>query len=373
MAAIAYHHLTLSTSGTKTLSASGVTVAGNLTTSGTATATCAGNLTVNGTASLGSGTTFNGGSGTLDFNSSLASSASSFTATSGTLYVAGDFNNSSTLFTHNSGTLVLDGTDATLTTGSATYNNITLNKELYLQITGPLTLAGQLNLTYGFLIMDTNNNLQAGSIQIGYNGNLRNWGTGSLTVGGTVNNDGRIDFNGGNDSVCGSATKIQIRSTVDDTQRAWTSSGGTGRFFMVDVDVKDQAGTAAITCYGSTDNPGNNGANWTINGGCAGAPTAVRLVSFEARGGTDGVELAWRTGYEVDNLGFRIYREDSAGRATVTRSIVAGSALFAGRGTELSVGRSYRWWDEQGRPGRATSWRTWTYPASAPPTARSRR
>jgi len=35
------------------------------------------------------------------------------------------------------------------------------------------------------------------------------------------------------------------------------------------VDVKDQAGTAAITAYSST-NTGNNGANWTFNASCSG-------------------------------------------------------------------------------------------------------
>jgi hypothetical protein len=34
------------------------------------------------------------------------------------------------------------------------------------------------------------------------------------------------------------------------------------------------------------------------------------LIAFSASGYADGVLLAWRTGYEVDNLGFRLYRDE---------------------------------------------------------------
>ena len=63
---------------------------------------------------------------------------------------------------------------------------------------------------------------------------------------------------------CGGTDDILIRSSVAATQRAWS---GTGTFTLKDVDVKDQAGTAAITAYNST-NTGNNGANWTFAAGC---------------------------------------------------------------------------------------------------------
>jgi hypothetical protein len=63
-------------------------------------------------------------------------------------------------------------------------------------------------------------------------------------------------------------------------------------------------------------------------------PTAVKLTSFIATpvpGG--GIRLAWRTGYEVDNVGFRLYREQNGRRVPITSSIVPGTALIgAGRG-----------------------------------------
>ena len=136
--------------------------------------------------------------------------------------------------------------------------------------------------------------LTAGTITIAAGAKLRNFGTGSLTLGaGGLANSGTVDLNGGGDTACGSATEIQVLSTVNGTQRSWT---GSGTFNLVDLNVKDQAGTAILTAYGST-NSGNNGANWTINGGCVGAPTAVRLIDFRAAVYREGVQVTWRTGY----------------------------------------------------------------------------
>jgi hypothetical protein len=138
---------------------------------------------------------------------------------------------------------------------------------------------------------------------------LRNQETGNLTLSGNIDNSGKIDFNGGGDEVCGGATEIQIRSSVNGTQRAWS---GSGVLEMVDVDVRDQAGSASITLYAGT-NSGNNGANWTFNSDCTGAPTAVSLLSFIARNHGGEVLLHWRTGSEVNNLGFHVYREEGGG------------------------------------------------------------
>ena len=73
--------------------------------------------------------------------------------------------------------------------------------------------------------------------------------------------------------------------------------------------------------------------------------TAVELVSFAASQSAEGVLLEWATGYEVDNLGFNIYREVAGKRARITPQMVAGSALLAGSGTALTAGRQYIWFD----------------------------
>ena len=75
------------------------------------------------------------------------------------------------------------------------------------------------------------------------------------------------------------------------------------------------------------------------------APTAVTLSAFTATGYEDGVLVEWRTGYEVNNLGFHIYREQDGQLYRLTPEPVAGSALLAGQGTALGAGHKYFWWD----------------------------
>jgi hypothetical protein len=59
-----------------------------------------------------------------------------------------------------------------------------------------------------------------------------------------------------------------------------------------------------------------------------------------------GTLIRWQTSYEVDNLGFHLFREAADGsKVEVTPSLIAGSALFAGQGTVLRGGRSYQWLD----------------------------
>lgn len=93
-----------------------------------------------------------------------------------------------------------------------------------------------------------------------------------------------------------------------------------------------------------------NNANWAI--GAISliplAPTAVELTSFEALQGEGGTLLQWETGFEVDNLGFNLYREVKGKRSRVNPSIIGGSALLVGQGTSLTAGRSYTWMDTKG-------------------------
>ena len=49
-------------------------------------------------------------------------------------------------------------------------------------------------------------------------------------------------------------------------------------------------------------------------------PTLVELIAFSATGYAEGVLLAWQTGYEVDNLGFRLYRDDGHQRRSSSLS-----------------------------------------------------
>jgi hypothetical protein len=100
--------------------------------------------------------------------------------------------------------------------------------------------------------------------------------------------------------------------------------------------------------------------SWTVNGGFNDSwaiggvslkyvftPTAVTVSSFTATRFDGKILLQWRTGYEIDNLGFHLYRDEGGQLTRITPSVVAGSALFAGAGTALTAGRSYRWWDSE--------------------------
>ncbi len=76
------------------------------------------------------------------------------------------------------------------------------------------------------------------------------------------------------------------------------------------------------------------------------SPSAAKLDHFQAESYSDQILLQWRTGEEVDNLGFNVYREENGKRTRLNRQILAGSALVAGPGVEIKAGRSYSWWDD---------------------------
>ena len=126
-------------------------------------------------------------------------------------------------------------------------------------------------------------------------------------------------------------------------------------------------GTGTSTSSGSDQNAGNSGdsdyAGSAGQGGYGGGsysdgfpgtdgrvviaylttPTAVILRSFTASEYDRPVLLQWKTGYEVDNLGFHIYREENGELFRVNPGLIAGSAFLTGTGTPLTAGRSYVW------------------------------
>jgi len=79
------------------------------------------------------------------------------------------------------------------------------------------------------------------------------------------------------------------------------------------------------------------------------APLALaRLAQVRAVATDKGVLIEWRTGFEIDNLGFNIYRERNGRREQINPGIIAGSVLIAGQGTALDAGYSYSWFDSAG-------------------------
>lgn len=93
-----------------------------------------------------------------------------------------------------------------------------------------------------------------------------------------------------------------------------------------------------ITATDSGNCSGSPSYSLTIN-----APSAINLVLFNAHSSETGTMLEWKTGDEINNLGFNIYRDDGKVRSVVNHQLIAGSALTTGVGSR--VGHSYSWVD----------------------------
>ncbi len=76
--------------------------------------------------------------------------------------------------------------------------------------------------------------------------------------------------------------------------------------------------------------------------------SSVDMSEFSATSTDKGVLLEWRTGYEVDNLGFNLYRERNGRRVLVNPSIIAGSAFIISARAPMTAGDSYAWLDPHG-------------------------
>jgi hypothetical protein len=183
-------------------------------------------------------------------------------------------------------------------------------------------------------------------------------------------------------SVTGSAdfTILAVQSSmlsIDPNKalhRYWTlTNGGIASavltFHYLDIDVFGTEANYRIIKYtgtppatfpeGTTDNvtestntamttvPMTSFSDWSVAEPAS--VTAVKMEGFNASGFNNGNLVKWQTGYEVDNLGFNVYRMSGGKLTRITPSIVAGSALMAGH-TPLTAGLSYSWFDPKGLP-----------------------
>ena len=108
-----------------------------------------------------------------------------------------------------------------------------------------------------------------------------------------------------------------------------TTQNGTWSLYVVD-DAADAAPPANTISGG-----------WSIT---ITAPTLAQICSTAAASRDDGqAVIKWTTGYEVDNLGFNVYREMGGLRTRINDNLIAGSAFVAG--AALTAGRTYIWRD----------------------------
>jgi Peptidase family C25 len=75
---------------------------------------------------------------------------------------------------------------------------------------------------------------------------------------------------------------------------------------------------------------------------------SVQLEKFESFSDGNGVLVRWNTTYEINNLGFNVYRVNESGKTVITPSLIAGSALIVGDKREMNGGNDYSWFDSNG-------------------------
>ncbi|MCX6740513.1 MAG: peptidoglycan-binding protein [Candidatus Parcubacteria bacterium] len=192
-----YDNLILSGTGGKTMPATTLSILGDFTMSGSASATAAGVINTTGNLTVGAGNTFTMGAysdtiggnlanhgtftatgATIDIGGNFTSD-NTFTATGSTMSIAGDFTNDNT-FTATGSAITFDGTLAQAIggTNAITFNNLTINNSAGVTLNSAgQTVAGALTLTSGNMTTGANN------IYINSTGSVSGGSTGSHIIG----------------------------------------------------------------------------------------------------------------------------------------------------------------------------------------------
>jgi hypothetical protein len=353
--ATTFNNLTLSGSSTKTLTAAIAANGDLIINSGVTLATGNYGLTFRGNFT-NSGTALNAGSSPITISGAGTQSIAAFTTTGA---VAASNTGAATLGATSGGALTVSGANGKLALGGAsTFTSINIsgatslldqNCSYNLTSAGAFTISGQYtNCGAG---TSSGNNLTSGAVTVSSGGIFSYIGTGTITLTGNVSNSGTLQIWGGSMQADGSRPACNASGggmTLTATAaRTWSSSSGT--FVLENINATYQGGTlTGVTCYGCVGTAAQNDTGFwrfaTSPTACVGAPTLVTLNSFTATQVDGGVMLQWKSGREVGNLGYHVYRDG----VRMTSSPVAGSALLAGARTVLTAGGSYSWFDPEG-------------------------
>jgi len=84
--------------------------------------------------------------------------------------------------------------------------------------------------------------------------------------------------------------------------------------------------------------------------------TGVKLESFTAGAIPGGALLSWKTGGELRNLGFNVYREVNGQRVRLNASLIAGSALMMRHALEQHGAKTYAWMDRSPGANNSLYW-----------------
>ncbi|MEN3335935.1 MAG: hypothetical protein V7641_5300, partial [Blastocatellia bacterium] len=125
------------------------------------------------------------------------------------------------------------------------------------------------------------------------------------------------------------------------------TGGATG----ISTTVSDTFGAAVGSTGVSAINLTSGQIPGVSSGAECAAPSAIDLMNFAVTADSKGnVLLEWKTGYEISNLGFNIYRDTGGKRTRLNSSLIGGSALLAGARTPFTAGFSYAWMDALASP-----------------------
>ncbi|MBL8027359.1 MAG: hypothetical protein JNL74_13145, partial [Fibrobacteres bacterium] len=219
----------------------------------------------------------------LSGNFTVAAGGSTvFNANGYDVSIGGNFVNNG-IFVSGAGTFTFNGASiCTLSTGGTTvdqdFQNLTIAKtgvgSLRL-MSYALDVDGAFNITSGSFIQQAQS-VTAGSVTIGTTGDWINNTSGTITLGGTLTNNGYLRLDG-TAIGCGDADGITL------TAASARTVTGTGLFQIQDVAISYMSGTA-LTVYSCTDNGNNSGITFT--GAC---------VTYKTWLGTPGSDSNWNT------------------------------------------------------------------------------
>ncbi|HVZ73505.1 MAG TPA: C25 family cysteine peptidase [Polyangia bacterium] len=115
-------------------------------------------------------------------------------------------------------------------------------------------------------------------------------------------------------------------------------------FLAATVDEYRMSNTARTIDWITTDynNQLSPSTFYTYTTGAAGeiagsSFTVTELVAMDASEGCDGTTVTWRTGYEIDTLGFNVYREVNGARVQLNPSLIEAAGLSGGGGHAYSI------------------------------------
>ncbi|MEW6129644.1 MAG: C25 family cysteine peptidase [Acidobacteriota bacterium] len=157
----------------------------------------------------------------------------------------------------------------------------------------------------------------------------------SITIQGTLNSSAnaafQLDFYA--NTSCDNSGFGEGRNYLGATNVTTNASGDAT--FNVTFNVAVASGSRVTAT--ATDASGN-----TSEFSACSQPTLVELMALSATGFDNGSLIEWQTGFEADNLGFNIYRDENGKRELLNAQLVAGSALKAG--AVLTAGDHYGFW-----------------------------